>query len=217
MVREKINRVLVIVGVLVGLGVASGPVSAATIVIDPDASGILLEDNISSFFSDLGVTLSAVGVADTNVYATELAWAASTPPNVFGWSEIWAGETYFESHWARSSSPLFRADFTGFVAEEVSVYAFSERGPATLEAFGASGSLGTTTGSGYLAIASSGEGIDRIVLEFEAVPGADVGVIDQLVITPRVPVVPLPSAVGMGLAVLGGMGLMRKTRTIWAS
>lgn len=217
MMRKKISRILVIAGVLVGLGVASGPVLAATIVIDPDAPGILLEDNISSFFSDLGVTLSAVGVADTNVYATELAWAALTPPNVFGWSEIWSGKTYFDEHWARSSSPSFRADFTGFVADEVSIYAFSERGPATLEAFGASGSLGTTTGSGSLTIASSGEGIDRIVLEFEAVPGADVGVVDHLVITPRVPVVPLPSAVGMGLAVLGGMGLVRKTRSAWAS
>ena len=208
MTRDTTTKRLFILAVAIGLGMASGPALAATVVIDPDASGISPEDDISDFYSDLGVTLSAVGIADTNVYAMEFAWIAPTSPNIFSWSD----GKYFDGHWARSSSPSFRADFTGFLAEKVSIDTFSDRSPATLEAFGASGSLGMVTGFDSLAIASPGEGITHIVLDFEAVRGADFGLVDHLVITPQVPVIPLPPAVGMGMIAMAGVGCLRAFR-----
>ena len=207
---RRIAKRSVIAAIVIGsaLVVASAPALAATIVIDPDDSGISHEDNISSFFSGLGVTLSAVGVADTNVYALDSSFAP-TGARVFGWSD-----GSFDDHWARPSSPSFRADFTGFLAKEVSVDIEPFANAATLEAFGTSGSLGsvTTCCDTTLTFAAAGDEIEHIVLDFEDIGGEDRGLLDHLVITHEGPVIPLPPAVGMGLVVLGGMGVVRVSR-----
>jgi hypothetical protein len=165
--------------------------------IDPDATGINDGDDISNFFT--GVVLSAVGgdTDDGKVYALE-SFAAPTPRKVFAWFD----GRFKDDHWGRSSSPAFRADFTGSLPMKVEIdYYFDLLGTSVwLHAYDSNDDLLFSAGgggTGTLTAISTDYNIKWISVSGK---GDDFGLLDNL----RITVVPEPDAVGIlpGLAAL---------------
>lgn len=173
-----------------------------TIVVEPDLSTV--GTDISNLVE--GVTLSAQGgdTSDNFVYAVD-SFAAPTGQLSFGWFD----DPFFDDHWGRSSSPTLRADFSGFLAREVSIDYQADSGTVTVEAFGSGGgSLGTVSagpGTGTLTYAAGENAIESVEFEIEAVGGADIGSLDHLVIR-----VPEPGRTLLALAAFVVVGLRRR-------
>ncbi len=186
------------------------PVSAALVIVDPDTTGINDGDDISTFFTGSGVTLSAVGgsSSDGKVYAYE----SSSPPTgslVFGWNDGY----FLDDHWGRATSPTFKATFSGSLPNQVKIDYITD-GTITLTAYDSSDNvLGSVFAVGdfdphTLTFTSSGYDIKWISVGISG-SGLDAGLLDNLQIT----VVPEPGAVGLvsGLAALGFIWWRRRT------
>jgi hypothetical protein len=135
------------------------------------------------------------------VYAASRALQGDAPTGdrVFGWFD----GTSFDDHWGRSTSPFFRADFSGNLPMKVEIDYYSDLiGTAVwLDAYDSSDNPLFSAGgggAGTLAVTSTGYDIKWIKVYGD---GDDFGLLDNL----RITVVPEPGAVGVltGLAALG--------------
>lgn len=204
----KTIRSLIGYGLGISALVAGLPAQAAVFTFDPDAPGINDGDNISAYFS--GVTLGSTGGGDGSVYASPHGMAP-TGSRVFAWND----GGFLDEHWGRANAPAFEALFTGFLANQVSIDYLSERGQVDLEAYDAANNLLGAVASGpdwspqTLTFSTGGADlIKRVRVIVEFVPGADFGMLDNLVVYSAIPE-PEQTAVLVALG-LTGLALWRR-------
>ena len=171
----------------------------AAIVIDADSS--TNGTDISNAFAASGVTLSAVGGG--SVFAATSP-GATTGTLAFAYLDALSA---IDSHWARATSPVFRADFTGFTASQVMIDFNADPGSGTIEAFDTGGSsLGTSTVNSQGVLSIGAAAIAAIQVDLNG--GDDFGVLDNL----RITAVPEPSS-GLALTFVGFLGALRRRRS----
>ena len=170
-----------------------------TIVIDPDS--LPNETEISNLVKGVTLSSQAGNTSDNLVYAYEQS--GPTGNLSFGWFD---GQ-FFDGHWGRDTSPALRADFSEFLAREVSID-YQMEGTLALEAFGeGGGSLGsvmTGSGVGTLTFSATHSVIESAEFTIDPVPGADFGTLDHMVI-----VIPEPGRAALAGAALAMLGILR--------
>lgn len=192
----------------VGALVAGLTAQAAVFTFDPDAPGLNDGDNISAYFS--GVAFSSTGGGDGSVYASPHGMAP-TGSRVFAWNN----GGFLDEHWGRSNAPAFEAIFTGFLANQVSIDYLSDLGQVGLEAYDtADNLLGAVVGGPdwspqTLTFSTGGPDlIKRVRVTVAFAPGADFGMLDNLVVYSAIPE-PEQTALLVALG-LTGLALWRR-------
>jgi len=165
-----------------------GSASAGLVVVDPD--GFASETDISAAVP--GVILSAETSYDGKVYALESTMDPGY--NVFAYTEEVSGSTFFVSHWAYDTAPLFKAVFDELMSS-VSLDFFTGMGSVgpmgMLAAFDAGDNLLDTVlapiGDGFttLTVSDPGAQIKSITATFGQGGGSDFGELRNLVAVPE--------------------------------